>query len=124
MNWDEKLMVAARCGISESDFWACTPKYLFMRNESLMEGQRLGWEQTRYLSYIMLKTVDSKNKIRKPQDVCKFPWEQEVPRFVKQSKEQLQAFSDEADEILRITQPEVYKKYMEAKAQQNGGTAT
>lgn len=117
-------MVAARCGMSEADFWACTPKYLFMRHEGMVEGQRLDWEQTRYLSYIMLKTVDSKNRIRRPQDVCKFPWEQIVPRFVKQTKEQLQAFSDEADEILRITQPEMYKKYMEAKAQQNGSTAT
>lgn len=73
----------------------------------------------------MFKTVDSKNKIRKVQDICKFPWEQEVPQFVQQTKEQLQAFSDEADEILRITQPEVYKKYMEAKLnEQNGSAAT
>lgn len=68
------------------------------------------------MSYSILKTVDSKNRIRKVQDVCKFPWEQDLPKFVPQTKEQLQKFSDEADEILRITQPEVYKKYMEAKA--------
>lgn len=116
-------MLAASCGMSEAEFWGCTPKYLFMRYESEQRSYRQTWEQTRFLSFTMFKTVDSKNKIRKPQDVCKFPWEQEVPRFVKQSKEQLQAFSDEADEILRQTQPEMYAKYMAAKnAQQNAGS--
>ena len=109
-------MLAARVGMSESEFWACTPKFLFMRHERMVEEQRLGWEQTRFLSYIMLKTVDSKNRIKKVQDVCKFPWEQLAPRFVPQTKEQLKAFSDEADEILKRTQPEVWKKFMEARA--------
>lgn len=84
----------------------------------------LSWEQTRFLSYTIFKTVDSKNKIRKPQDVCKFPWEADIPKFVEQTREQLQAFSDDADEILRITQPEVYKKYMEAKLKSQNGSAT
>lgn len=85
----------------------------------------LSWEQTRFLSYTIFKTVDSKNKIRKVQDVCKFPWEVDVPKFVEQTREQLQAFSDDADEVLRLTQPEVYKKYMEAKLNaQNGSTTT
>lgn len=111
--------------MSEAEFWGCTPKYLFMRNEGRMQAHHLSWEQTRFLSYTIFKTVDSKNKIRKVQDVCKFPWEQETPRFVPQTKEQLQAFSDEADEILRITQPEAYKVYMEAKLNaQNGSTTT
>ena len=76
------------------------------------------------MSYTIFKTVDSKNKVRKVQDVCKFPWEQDVPRFVKQSIEDLQKFSDEADEILRITQPEVYKKFMEAKLNEQNGSAS
>lgn len=84
----------------------------------------LSWEQTRFLSYTIFKTVDSNNKIRKVQDVCKFQWEQDVPRFVKQSIEDLQKFSDEADEILRITQPDVYKKFMEAKLNEQNGSAT
>jgi len=108
--------------MSEDEFWATTPRFLSARQKAVTQSKQLAWEQTRFLSYTIFKTVDSKNKIRKVQDVCKFPWEQDVPQFVPQTKEQLQAFSDEADEILRITQPEVYKKYMEAKqAQQNGG---
>jgi hypothetical protein len=44
---------------------------------------------------------------------------------VPQSRESLEKFSDEADEILRITQPEVYAKYMEAKLlAQNVSAAT
>ena len=108
--------------MSEAEFWESTPRYLSARQKAKAGDMHQSWEQTRFLAYVMLKTVDSKNKIRKVQDVCKFPWEQEVVRFVKQTKEDLQKFSDEADEILRITQPEVYAKYMEAKlAQQNGG---
>jgi hypothetical protein len=96
-----------------------------MRSLKRAEEMQLSWEQTRFISYTMYKTVDSKNKIRKPSDVCKFPWEQDIPQFVPQTKEALQFFSDEADEILRITQPEVYKVYMEAKLlAQNGSAAT
>ena len=101
--------------MGEDEFWSCTPRYLSARQKAVTREMQLTWEQTRFLSYTIVKTVDSKNKIRKPQDVCKFPWEQEVRRFVEQTKEQLQAFSDEADEILRITQPEMYAKYMAAK---------
>jgi hypothetical protein len=110
--------------MAEDEFWASTPRYLSARQKAVTQGNQLAWEQTRFLSYNILKTVDSKNKIRKVQDVCKFPWEQEVVRFVPQTKEQLQAFSDEADEILRITQPEAYKAYMEAKLNAQNGSAT
>lgn len=95
-----------------------------MRSLKRAEDMQLSWEQTRFLSYTIYKTVDSKNKIRKPSDVCKFPWEQDVPQFVPQSRESLEKFSDEADEILKQTQPEMYKKYMEAKLAQNGSAAT
>lgn len=110
--------------MSEKDFWECTSKYLYMRSLKRAEDMQLSWEQTRFLSYTIYKTVDSKNKIRKPSDVCKFPWEQDVPQFVPQSRESLEKFSDEADEILKQTQPEMYKKYMEAKLAQNGSAAT
>lgn len=111
--------------MSEREFWESTPRYLSARQKAKTREMHLSWEQTRFLSYTIYKTVDSKNKIRKPSDVCKFPWEVDVPKFVPQSIEQLKAFSDEADEILRLTQPEVYKKYMEAKLlAQNGSAAT
>jgi len=110
--------------MSEDEFWASTPRYLSAKQKAFVQSVQLSWEQTRFLSFTMYKTVDSKNKIRRPSDVCKFPWEQDIVRFPKQSKDELQAFSDEADEILRITQPEMYKKYIEAKNAQNGGFAT
>jgi hypothetical protein len=111
--------------MTEAEFWDSTPRFLSARQKAYTRGVHLSWEQTRFLSYTIFKTVDSKNRIRKPEDVCKFPWETDVPKFVPQTKEQLQVFSDEADEILRITQPEVYKTYMEAKLNaQNGSTTT
>lgn len=110
--------------MSEGEFWESTPRYLSARQKAKTREMHLSWEQTRFLSYTIYKTVDSKNKIRKPSDVCKFPWEQDTPQFVPQTKEQIQSFSDEADEILRITQPEVYAKYMEAKLAQDGSEAT
>jgi hypothetical protein len=111
--------------MSEREFWESTPRFLSARQRAKTNEMRLSWEQTRFISYTVYKTVDSKNKIRKPSDVCKFPWEQDVPQFVPQSRESLEKFSDEADEILRITQPEVYAKYMEAKLlAQNGSAAT
>lgn len=111
--------------MSEAEFWDSTPRYLSARQRAKTNEGRLTWEQTRFLAYTIFKTVDSKNKIRKVQDVCKFPWEVEAPKFVPQTREELQSFSDEADEILRITQPEVYKRYMEAKLlEQNASTTT
>lgn len=106
--------------MSEGEFWASTPRYLSARSKAKSNEVKLSWEQTRFLSYIMFKTVDSKNKIRKPSDVCKFAWEQDEVRFIPQTREQLEAFDSEADEILRLTQPEVYKVYMEAKNANNG----
>ena len=109
--------------MSEDEMWAATPRYLSARQKAATSAVQITWEQARSLSYYTLLASPKKFKIKKPQDVYKFSWEQEVPRFVKQSKEQLQAFSDEADEILRQTQPEVYAKYMAAKnAQQNAGS--
>jgi hypothetical protein len=117
--------LAAYCGLGEDEFWGTTPRYLSARQKAKERELHLSWEQTRFLSYTIFKTVDSKNKIRKVQDVCKFPWEVDVPKFVEQTREQLQAFSDDADEVLRLTQPEVYKKFMEAKQNaKNGSTST
>lgn len=68
------------------------------------------------ISYFIVKTVDSKNKIKRPQDLMRFDWEQ--PRFKKlteKDKDALRKFDEEADLILKKTNPEAYAKYMEGK---------
>lgn len=110
--------------MSETEFWDSTPRYLSARQKAATNAMQMSWEQTRYISYVVLIGAGAK-KIKKPQDVCKFPWEQHIKQFPTQTREQLEAFDREADEILRITQPEVYKKFMEAKLNaQNVSTTT
>lgn len=93
-----------------------TPRYLEARRKAHAETVYLGWEQARFVAFFVLKTVDSKRKIKRFTDVCKFPWERATqPQFVKQSIEQLKTFDEEADLILKQTQPEAYAKYMAAK---------
>lgn len=93
-----------------------TPRYLEARRKAHAETVYLGWEQARFVAFFVLKTVDGKRKIKRFTDVCKFPWERATqPQFVKQSIEQLKTFDEEADLILKQTQPEAYAKYMAAK---------
>jgi hypothetical protein len=107
--------------MSEVEFWDSTPRYLAARQKATTQRMQLSWEQTRFIAFETLRASTRQFKVRKPEDVCKFPWEQDVPRFAPQTREQLEAFDREADEILRITQPEVYKKFMEAKQEKENG---
>jgi hypothetical protein len=102
--------------MTESEFWMSTPRYLEARRKAHAETVYLGWEQARFVAFFVLKTVDSKRKIKRFTDVCKFPWERATqPQFVKQSIEQLKQFDAEADLILKQTQPEAYARYMAAR---------
>lgn len=101
--------------MSESEFWDTTPRYLSARHKAYIKEVRLGWELARYAGFFAFKTIDYKGKYKRPSDLEKFPWESTRPRFAKQSREELEKFDRDADEVLRITQPEVYKKYMEAR---------
>lgn len=93
-----------------------TPRYLEAKRKAHAESVYLGWEQARFVAFFVLKTVDSKRTIKRFTDVCKFPWERTTqPKFEKQSIEQLKAFDEEADLILKQTQPEAYAKYIAAK---------
>jgi hypothetical protein len=125
IGWQGLIEEAARLGIPEREFWLSTPRYFAARQKAWQEQYRLGWEQARFLAFFVIKTVDSKRRVKRFSDIAKFPWEKNTAVFAKQSREQLQKFSDEADEVLRLTQPEAYKAYMEAKkAAENGSAAT
>lgn len=102
--------------MTESEFWMSTPRYLEARRKAHAETVYLRWEQARFVAFFVLKTVDSKRKIKRFTDVCKFPWERSVqPQFVKQDRAVLEAFDKEADEILKQTQPEAYARYIAAR---------
>lgn len=84
-----------------------------------METFKDTWEQTRFVAYVMAKTVDSKNKIKRPSDLLPFEWDQNAgKKFKKMSKADLEAlkkFDEEADIILAKTQPEVWAKIQQAR---------
>ena len=105
-----------------------TPAYFHARQAGFMEDYKNGWERTRFLSYIMAKTVDSKNKLKKPSDIVAFPWEpkKKFKKLTKQEREDLEKFDREADLILQKLQPERWAEILrmreeEAQKQHDGG---
>lgn len=113
--------------MSENEFWDATPAYFYAREAAAYEAIKTGWEQTRFLAYVMAKTVDTKKRIKRPADLLEFPWDGKArkTKFKRISMADLQQFSDEADEVLRITNPAAYAAYMAGKQQQHANaTAT
>ena len=116
--WDTLLENAARCGMSERDFCFATPRWLAARQKAWSEGVQREWEQAQLISFFIVKTVDSKNRIRSPESLIRFPWQKlQKVEFEPITKEELDRFSDEADKILEKTNPEAYKRYMAIKNQ-------
>jgi hypothetical protein len=106
------MELGAICGMTEPEFWNCTPRYLAAKIKALEAGQRVSWEQSRYIAFHAIKVGDSKNRLKKLDDLGKFPWEKS--KVIQQSPEDLQKFSDEADEVLRVMYPGLYEKYQSA----------
>jgi hypothetical protein len=61
------------------------------------------------------------SKVKSPEKLGKFPWEMRQVVFPKQSIEELKKFDEEADLILKMTNPEAYERYIKAKEAQNDG---
>ena len=81
------------------------------------------WEQTRFLAFTIVKTVDSKNKIKKPSDLLPFEWDAKPKEFAPMTPEEKAeqiAFDARADEILKTTNPEAYAAYMAGKNKTDG----
>lgn len=112
------MRYAAQCGMSEAEFWNCTPRYMAAKLKALELQQQLTWEQSRYIAFHAIKPGDHKNKLQKLTDLGRFPWE--VVHFPRVSREDWDKFSDEADEVLRVTNPGLYEQYMVAKMERNG----
>jgi hypothetical protein len=112
------MEIGAICGMTESEFWDSTPRYLSACVEAVQQRQQLSWEQSRYIAFHAIKVGDTKNKLRKLTDLNKFPWEVSTPRPI--NRMEMTEFSDDADEILRITNPTIYAALQAAKQQENG----
>lgn len=114
----------------EDEFWVSTPAYFAARQEAYTEQYRNGWEQTRFLAYVVAKTVDSKKKIRKPSDLLPLPWDAPAKKFKKLTAEErkaLEEFDREADLIMQKMHPERWAEILKARQEQaeknifNGG---
>lgn len=114
------MRVAAAAGMSEQEFWLCTPRYLSACQKAWEEAQQSEWERARYVAFYVVKTVDSKNRFRRMQQLTRFPWEA-GPVFPKMSAAEMQRFDNEADEVLRKTNPELYALYMAGKQKTSDG---
>lgn len=65
--------------MTEAEFWASTPRYFFAMCDAV-EAERLErMEETRLLAFYMVKTVDTKNRIKTPRDLFRLPTESEPP---------------------------------------------
>ena len=114
--------------MGEDEFWLATPAYFSARQKAHMERFKDEWEQTRFIAYVMAKTVDSKNRIKRPADLLPFEWDAKAKKRKKLTPAEIQALKDfdkEADLIMQKTQPEMWAKFQAAREaeanKQNGG---
>jgi hypothetical protein len=110
--------------MSEDEFWFATPRYFSARQKAHTENFTDGWEQTRFIAYVMAKTVDSKKRIRKPADLLPFPWDAPTKKFKKitaEEREALEKFDKEADLIMQKYHPEQWAKILKAREEAQNG---
>jgi hypothetical protein len=67
--------MAARCGMSQTEYLNTTLAYLFQRHKAFEESAKGHWERARQICFFVVKTVDYKNRIKKPEDVFRLPWD-------------------------------------------------
>jgi len=111
--------------MSEEEFWCATPAYFKYRQDAHFEQFKNQWEQTRYVAFIVAKTVDQRKQIRRPSDLLPFDWDAPMKSHLKirsqmsdEERASFDQFDAEADLILKKTNPEFYERFMAAKAQQ------
>lgn len=107
------MMYAALCGMTESEFWDSTPRYMAARLIALEAAQQLSWEQSRFIAFFGNR-ASGKTLVH----FYRFPWEKEV--FAEVTREQWDAASDEMDEVLKHVNPALYAQYMAGKLNRNG----
>jgi len=70
-----------RLGLAPSHFWELTMPEFRMAITGYYDAhnavQRQEWERTRWLAMITITPHVKKGSIKKPQDITRFPWEEE-----------------------------------------------
>lgn len=84
---------AAMCGMSEHEFWDCTPRFMSAKIKALEAAHRLSWEQSRFIAFFGERATG-----KSIAQFYRFDWEK--PRFSPISTAELDQFSREADEAL------------------------
>jgi hypothetical protein len=101
-------------GMSEAEFFDCTPRYFMRRRRAFLEN-RNGRENARYIAYYVMKAAGA--KIRRLTAIERFPWDVVVRRVDLEAWDSpaMVKFSEDADKALAILNPEAYAKYMAGK---------
>jgi hypothetical protein len=107
--------MAGMAGMSESEFWGCSLRYLYNRLEGHRKGfemqMQVQYEVARYGAMLALLPNVKKGKEMKPTDLGKFRWELSEKELAELEKEQ--APTDPA--ALAAMQEKVFKAIEEGK---------
>lgn len=112
------IVAAAEMSMSEVEFWDTTPAYFMARHHAHRRECQERLEQVRFISFIVAKTVDTSGAFKKPADLIPFSWDPAPKEFAPLTEEdrvELRKFDDDADQILKITNPEAYALYIAGK---------
>ena len=101
-------------GLSEDQFFDCTPVY-FMRRRRAWLQNRNGMEEARFIAFHVMKAGGY--KVRRLTDIVKFPWDVVVRRVHLEAWDSpaMKQFDEEADRALAVLNPAAYEKYMAGK---------
>lgn len=101
-------------GMSEAEFFDCTPCY-FMRRRRAFLDNRNGMEEARFVAFYVMKAAGA--KIRRLTQIVRFPWDVVTPSVQLEAWDSpaMIEFSEAADRALAVLNPEAYAKYMEGK---------
>jgi hypothetical protein len=113
------MLAAAACGMSESEFWDTTPRYLSARLTAINKAQQLTWEQTRFVSVHVMNAAGA--KLKRFTDLVKFDWDvaKKAPTINAEDLPMMAKFDEQADLILKKTNPEAYAAFMAGKQKED-----
>lgn len=72
------MTAAASVGLSETEFWACTPRYLWHLVKAKEDQIKTAWEQARLSGYLALAARLDHPERTSPKGVYPFPWEKQA----------------------------------------------
>lgn len=87
-------------GLTEQEFFDCTPRYFAAMQKAYVRRERMEWERSRFTAFLSLYGK-LKDGVRITQ-LHRFEWEKEAPKKIEPADvEQLKKFEEEAREIFK-----------------------